>query len=167
MKDTSKINTGKQGEKIAAAFLKKNGYRIIETNFRCVAGEIDIIAREKGEIVFIEVKTRKSAELGYPEQAVGINKQKKMSQLALWYLQEKNITDTQARFDVVAITILASGNEIKLIKNAFDFIAQPILNQRRYLCWQSSSASSTYIKYASSPPPSRLDIIFDLELVFL
>jgi len=122
MKDTSKIDTGKQGEKIAAAFLKKNGYRIIETNFRCVAGEIDIIAWEKGEIVFVEVKTRKSAELGYPEQAVGINKQKKMSQLALRYLQKKNITDTQARFDVVAIMISACGNEIKLIKNAFDFI---------------------------------------------
>jgi putative endonuclease len=122
MKDTSKIDTGKQGEKIAAVFLKKSGYRIIETNFRCVAGEIDIIAREKGEIVFIEVKTRKSAELGYPEQAVGINKQKKMSQLALLYLQKKNITDAQARFDVVAITISACGNEIKLIKNAFDFI---------------------------------------------
>ena len=123
MKDTSKIDTGKQGEKIAAAFLKKNGYRIIETNFRCVSGEIDIIAREKGVIVFVEVKTRKSAELGYPEQAVGINKQKKMSQLALRYLQKKNITDTQARFDVVAIMISACGNEIKLIKNAFDFIA--------------------------------------------
>jgi putative endonuclease len=122
MKDLTKINTGKEGEKIAAAFLKKNGYRIIETNLRCVLGEIDIIAREKGELVFIEVKTRKSGELGYPEQAVGIKKQKKMSQLALWYLQKKN-ADTDARFDVVAITISASGNEIKLIKNAFDFIA--------------------------------------------
>jgi putative endonuclease len=85
-------------------------------------GEIDIIARDKGELVFIEVKTRKSIELGYPEQAVGIRKQKKMSQLALWYLQKKNITDTSARFDIVAITMLPSGNEIKLIKNAFDFI---------------------------------------------
>ncbi len=122
MKDNAKINTGKEGEKIAAAFLKKKGYRIIETNYRCALGEIDIIAREKGELVFVEVKTRTSAELGYPEQAVGINKQKKMSQLALWYLQKKN-NDAQARFDVVAVTISASGNEIKLIKNAFDFIA--------------------------------------------
>jgi putative endonuclease len=121
MKDNAKINTGKEGEKIAAAFLKKNGYRIIETNFRCTLGEIDIIAREKGALVFVEVKTRKSAELGYPEQAVGINKQKKMSQLALWYLQKKN-ADMDARFDVIAITISTSGNEIKLIKNAFDFI---------------------------------------------
>ena len=123
MKDTAKITTGKEGEKIAAAFLKKNGYRISEINFRCILGEIDIIARDKGELVFIEVKTRKSIELGYPEQAVGIRKQKKMSQLALWYLQKKNITDTSARFDVVAITMLPSGNEIKLIKNAFDFIS--------------------------------------------
>jgi len=123
MKDTAKITTGKEGEKIAAAFLKKNGYRISEINFRCVLGEIDIIAKDKGELVFIEVKTRKSGELGYPEQAVGIRKQKKMSQLALWYLQNKNITDAAARFDVVAITMLPSGNEIKLIKNAFDFIA--------------------------------------------
>jgi putative endonuclease len=122
MKDTAKITTGKEGEKIAAAFLKKNGYRISETNFRCALGEIDIIAREKSELVFIEVKTRNSIELGYPEQAVGIRKQKKMSQLALWYLQKKNITDAGARFDVVAITMLPSGNEIKLIKNAFDFI---------------------------------------------
>ena len=123
MKDTAKINTGKEGEKIAATFLKKNGYRISEINFRCVLGEIDIIARDKGELVFIEVKTRKSGGLGYPEQAVGIKKQKKMSQLALWYLQKENITCADARFDVVAITMSPSGNEIKLIKNAFDFIA--------------------------------------------
>lgn len=123
MKDTAKITTGKEGEKIAAAFLKKNGYRISEINFRCVLGEIDIIARDRGELVFIEVKTRRSGELGYPEQAVGIRKQKKMSQLALWYLQKNNITDSGARFDVVAIMMLPSGNEIKLIKNAFDFIS--------------------------------------------
>jgi putative endonuclease len=121
MKNTAKITTGKEGEKTALAFLKKNGYRISEINFRCVLGEIDIIASDKGELVFIEVKTRKSEELGYPEQAVGIRKQKKMSQLALWYMQKKNITDMGARFDVVAVTVLPSGTEIKLIKNAFDF----------------------------------------------
>jgi putative endonuclease len=123
MKDSAKIKTGKEGEKIAANFLKKNGYRIIETNFRCAIGEIDIIARDKDELVFIEVKTRTSGELGFPEQAVGIKKQKKMSQLALWYLQKKNTKDTATRFDVLTIMILPAGNEIKLIKNAFDFIA--------------------------------------------
>jgi putative endonuclease len=123
MKDTKKIITGKEGEKIAAAFLKKNGYRIIEINFRCPIGEIDIIAKEKKDLVFVEVKTRKSMELGYPEQAVGIRKQKKMSQLALWYLQKRKIVDTNARFDVVAITLIPEKSEVKLIKNAFDFIA--------------------------------------------
>jgi len=117
------MKTGKEGERIAAAYLKKNGYRIVETNFRCAIGEIDIIARDKDELVFLEVKTRKSKELGFPEQAVGTKKQKKMSQLALWYLQNKSIKDTASRFDVLAITMLPAGNEIKLVKNAFDFIA--------------------------------------------
>ena len=123
MKDTKKITIGKEGEKIAAAYLKKNGYRIIEINFRCSIGEIDIVAKEKDDLVFVEVKTRKSIELGYPEQAVGIRKQKKMSQLALWYLQKRKIADTNARFDVVAVTLIPEKNEVKLIKNAFDFIA--------------------------------------------
>ena len=123
MKDMSKISTGKDGEQIAAAYLKKNGYCICETNFRCPLGEIDIIAREKKEIVFIEVKTRKSNKLGYPEQAVGAKKQIKLSQLALWYLQKNKLADANARFDVVAITLHPEGNEIRLIKNAFDFVA--------------------------------------------
>jgi putative endonuclease len=123
MKDTKKITIGKEGEKIAAAFLKKNGYRIIEINFRCPIGEIDIVAKEKNDLFFVEVKTRKSLDLGYPEQAVGIRKQKKMSQLALWYMQKRKIADTNARFDVVAITLIPEKNEVKLIKNAFDFIA--------------------------------------------
>ena len=120
MKNISKIITGRDGEQIAVAYLKKNGYDICETNFRCPLGEIDIIAREKDEIVFIEVKTRRSSRLGYPEQAVGARKQTKLSQLALWYLQEKRLADVNARFDVIAITLQAEGNEIKIIKNAFD-----------------------------------------------
>jgi putative endonuclease len=123
MKDMSKISTGKEGEQIAVAYLQKRGYRICETNFRCPLGEIDIIAREKNELVFIEVKTRKSSRLGYPEQAVGARKQIKLSQLALWYLQKKKLSDASARFDVIAITLLPEGNEIRLIKNAFDFVA--------------------------------------------
>jgi putative endonuclease len=122
IKDTQKITTGKEGEKIAAAYLKKNGYRIMEINFRCPIGEIDIVAKEKDDLVFVEVKTRKSIELGYPEQAVGMRKQKKMSQLALWYMQKRKIADTNARFDVVAITLIPEKNEVKLIQNAFDFV---------------------------------------------
>jgi putative endonuclease len=122
-KNTCKIATGKEGEKIAAAFLKKNGYRITEVNYRCPVGEIDIVAMDKDVLVFVEVKTRKSSALGYPEQAVGVKKQRKMSQLALWYIKEKKIKDISARFDVVAILMLSSRNDIRLIRNAFDFVA--------------------------------------------
>jgi len=122
-KDVQKIDIGKEGEKIAADYLKKNGYRIDELNYRCPIGEIDIIAHDRNDVVFVEVKSRKSAALGYPEEAVGNRKQRKMSQLALWYLQEKKLDKTCARFDVVAILALPSGHDIRLIKNAFDFIS--------------------------------------------
>jgi putative endonuclease len=91
MKDTAKIETGKEGEKIAAAYLRKNGYHIYESNFRCSLGEIDIIAREKNELVFIEVKTRKSGKLGYPEQAVGARKQKKCRNWLCGICKKRNL----------------------------------------------------------------------------
>lgn len=123
MNDMSKIRMGKAGEQIAVAYLKKKGYRICETNFRCPLGEIDVVARDnRGELVFVEVKTRTSRDLGYPEQAVGIKKQRKLSQLAAWYMQQQKVNDTDARFDVVAITLLPEETEITLIANAFDFI---------------------------------------------
>ena len=122
-RDATKKVTGQAGEDIAAGFLEKNGYRISERNYRCPIGEIDIIACDKNDLVFVEVKTRRSRDLGYPEQAVGIKKQKKISQLALWYLQEKKLDAVRARFDVVAIMIQPSGNDIRLIKNAFDFVS--------------------------------------------
>ncbi len=122
-KDVTRIVTGKKGENIAADYLKKNGYRILETNFRCPLGEIDIIARDKEDLIFLEVKTRRSADLGYPEEAVDSRKQKKISRLAEYYLQTNKLTNTPARFDVVAITMSGSSTEVRLIKNAFDFIA--------------------------------------------
>lgn len=122
-KNYTKIITGRKGETIAVAFLKKTGYQIVETNYRCPLGEIDIIARDQDDLVFVEVKTRKSTALGYPEQAVGVTKQKKMSRLALWYLERNKMHDATARFDVVAVTMSQSEPEIRLIKNAFDFMA--------------------------------------------
>ncbi|HNZ11219.1 MAG: hypothetical protein BWX99_01788 [Deltaproteobacteria bacterium ADurb.Bin151] len=122
-RDATKRGTGRAGEDIAAGFLEKNGYRISERNYRCPIGEIDIVARDKNDLVFVEVKTRRSADLGYPEQAVGIKKQKKISKLALWYLQEKRLNGVRTRFDVVAVMMQPSGNDIRLIKNAFDFVS--------------------------------------------
>lgn len=117
------LTTGKTGETIAISYLEKNGYKILERNFRCPIGEIDIIAKDKDEWVFVEVKTRKSLHMGYPEQAVGGRKQKKISQTALWYMQKNNLSGVNARFDVVAVTISDSENETRLIKNAFEFIS--------------------------------------------
>jgi putative endonuclease len=123
MKDLSRINTGKRGEEIAIRHLQKLGYRILERNYRCPLGEIDVVARDEDAIVFVEVKSRKTEEFGDPELAVGKTKQKKMSLLALYYLAQKNRFPEDARFDVVAVKILPSGTEVKLIRNAFELAA--------------------------------------------
>ncbi|MEE8424042.1 MAG: YraN family protein, partial [Thermodesulfobacteriota bacterium] len=78
MKEGSKQSTGAMGEELASKFLKKQGYKIVEKNFRTSLGEIDIIALDKGTITFVEVKTRKSTAFGYPQEAVGLKKQKKI-----------------------------------------------------------------------------------------
>ncbi len=111
---------GKKGEEIALRFLKKNGYRMIERNYICKMGEMDIIAREKDTLVFIEVKTRTSTEFGPPQLAVNASKQRQLSKVALNYLNERRLKDVKARFDVVAILLGQKGEEIELIKDAFD-----------------------------------------------
>ncbi len=117
---TDKKELGKRGEDLALRFLKKNGYRIIERNYVCKLGEIDIIAREKDTLAFIEVKTRRSTAFGPPQLAVNSAKQMQLSRAALYFLKEKRLGDVKARFDVVAILLGTEGEEIELIKNAFD-----------------------------------------------
>lgn len=120
---TSNINTrqtGKRGEDCAVRFLKKEGYRIIERNYRCVFGEIDIIAFDGETISFVEVKSRTSNRFGNPEEAVVTRKQEKISRIALHYLEKKNFDEKTARFDVVAINFSSKGESVKLIKDAFD-----------------------------------------------
>jgi putative endonuclease len=111
---------GKKGEEVALRFLKKKGYRIIETNYVCKLGEMDLIAKEKDTLVFVEVKTRTSMHFGPPQLAVTNFKQRQLSKVALNFLKEKKLGDVKARFDVVAILLGQKGEEIELIKNAFD-----------------------------------------------
>ena len=111
---------GEKGESLAARFLKKNGYKIIEQNYRTQLGEIDIIAREKKTIVFVEVKSRRSTRFGNPKWAVTPKKQRKISMVALYYLKTTRQTDVKARFDVVAITSNRDQPQIEIVKNAFD-----------------------------------------------
>jgi len=101
-------------------YLKQRGYRIIERNYRCPFGEIDIVAQQGEVVVFIEVKTRRSARFGDPQQSVTLEKQKRISRIALDYLQKKRLYPCSARFDVVAIRMLGEGAGMELIQNAFD-----------------------------------------------
>ena len=116
----TRIDIGKRGETLAISFLKKNGYRIIESNFRCRYGEIDIIAQDGKTVAFIEVKTKTSNRFGSPTQAIDSRKQRQVSKTALAYISQKRLTNYSARFDVVGINIKGSNSEIELIKNAFE-----------------------------------------------
>lgn len=120
-KDCRRIETGKQGEEIAAAYLRKAGYVLLERNYRCLFGEIDIIARDGETLCFIEVKSRRSARYGDPQLAVTRKKQQKMTRVALHYLSSRDLCDRPARFDVVAVRLTPTGaGAVDLIRNAFD-----------------------------------------------
>lgn len=116
------LGTGKTGEDLAARYLKKRGYRILERNYRCPYGEVDIVAQEGGAIVFVEVKSRRSDDFGDPQTAVGIQKQKKLSLVSLHYLNAKDIPAGNARFDVVAVRMQAKDYEVELIRDAFELL---------------------------------------------
>lgn len=109
---------GSSYERIAGEYLKLKGYEILEYNFRCRSGEIDIIARDGEYLVFCEVKYRQNVGKGTPFEAVTIEKQKKISKTALYYVTTKYRRDIPCRFDVVGIL----GNEIRVVKNAFEYI---------------------------------------------
>ena len=111
---------GKDGEALARTFLKSKGFRITEENYRCPFGEIDIIALDGGEVVFIEVKSRRTTAFGNPEESVNQKKMRKLSQVALHYLSDRGLQDREARFDVVAVLIEPGGSRIHHIPRAFD-----------------------------------------------
>jgi len=112
---------GKTGEIIASIFLMKNGYKIKEKNYRSFLGEIDIIVEYKNETIFIEVKTRKSNQYGYPEEAIHRTKQKKIIKTAFGYIAEKRLKGKNYRFDVVLIYFSKKNDVEKInhIENAF------------------------------------------------
>lgn len=94
---------GQAAEAAAAEWLGRRGYEILERNYRCRAGEIDIIARNDGELVFIEARSRSNLEFGLPEESVGRAKRRKLRQVAAWYLKERGQSDAFCRFDVIGI----------------------------------------------------------------
>ncbi len=110
---------GQEGEDRAAKHLEKLGYKILERNYRTRAGEIDLIALDRGEVVFVEVKTRTNNAYGAPELAVNPQKQRRMINTALGYIRSKKLHQVPCRFDVVAIST-AKERKVELIQNAFE-----------------------------------------------
>lgn len=117
----TKKEVGKKGEEVAASFLRKKGYHILDKNFRCRLGEIDIIAQKDDQIVFVEVKTRKNLNFGLPQQAVTYFKKKRLTKLAQFYLAVHRLADFSCRFDVIAVMLNQdSVDSVHLVENAFE-----------------------------------------------
>lgn len=122
MSGHSNQTTGAKGEELAAAHLLRNGYKILERNFRSKGGEVDIVAKDRdGCIVFVEVKTRRNLAYGLPQLAVTPRKQHQISKGALSWLSRNQLHDHTARFDVIAV-LLHDGvaHQLEHIVNAFD-----------------------------------------------
>ncbi len=120
MSDT-RITLGKQGEDMATAHLKKNGFQIVTRNYRQKSGEIDIIARDGEWLVFIEVKTRKSLRFGQPFEAVTQKKQTQIGRVALDYMTRNKLLDQAVRFDVISIMVNQDGKaDIEHLPNCFE-----------------------------------------------
>ena len=113
-------DTGILGEKLARDFLKKRGYRILETNYRCPEGEIDIVAWHKDSLVFVEVRTKTSLEFGTPEESITPAKKERMRATAFYYRQTRGNLPLTWRIDVVAVELdqKRKPSRIELIENA-------------------------------------------------
>jgi len=118
MKDPRR-QLGNQGEDLAAAALKKQGYKILARNYVTPLGEIDLIARQGKTLVIVEVKTRKSTRFGSPQESVSVTKQNRLRRLADYYLKDKRLTGAPVRFDVVAVTLAGDEPRVEIISNAF------------------------------------------------
>ena len=108
---------GRKGEAVAEARMRREGYRILERNYRNAYGEIDLIAVEGETLVFVEVKSRRTGTYGPPEMAVDRKKQRRISRAALGYLTARGGASRPCRFDVVSV----QGDAVDLIRNAFEF----------------------------------------------
>ncbi len=113
------LRFGRESEKRAARFLVKNGYRILEKNYRCRQGEIDLVARHGDTLVFCEVKARSTASFGTPLAGVTGMKRQKIRKAAEHYLVKNRLKDVDCRFDVVAIDESGPETSIEITRNAF------------------------------------------------
>jgi len=111
---------GKRGEDLACAELEKRGYIIVDRRFRTRCGELDIVARDGGVLVFIEVKARSGSNFGTPFESVTWKKRQRLSQMAASYLFIRRLAGVACRFDVVAVVERQGMQTIELLRGAFD-----------------------------------------------
>src|SRR5579859_2272409 len=116
----SRKRLGNAGERLAAERLQQAGYRIRALNYRCQMGEIDIVAEEAGDMVFVEVKTRRGTAYGMPEEAITAAKQRKLIAAAQTYLAAEGCAETSWRVDVVAVALTPAGKlqEVRVYRHA-------------------------------------------------
>jgi len=115
-----KLLLGKEGERVAERYLQKKGYTLVERNYRCPPGELDLIVLDRRVVVFVEVKTRTGHGFGSPLEAVEFRKQRKMIQVAQFFLAEKRLQQRDARFDVVGVSWPGRDPVVEHIENAFE-----------------------------------------------
>jgi putative endonuclease len=109
------VAVGASAEAAATSLLLQRGYDIVERNFRCAAGELDVVARDRGVLVFVEVRSRTDPDHGHAAEMVDAHKQRQVSRVAACYLAMRDPSYEEVRFDVVAIT----GGEVELIQDAW------------------------------------------------
>lgn len=115
----ARLSLGKQGEALAAGYLADRGFTILARNHRTPIGELDLIARDRRYLLFVEVKTRKGTAFGLPAEAVGARKQRQILRAAQWYLASGKHPELQPRFDVIAVIVDSGVPAITHIPNAF------------------------------------------------
>lgn len=126
---TARQELGARGEKAAAKFLRRHGYKVLLRGFRSRSGEIDIVCRHKDWLVFVEVKTRKSEQFGAPSEAVDERKQRHITKVALDYLRLLDNPPVKFRFDIVEVLLRGDAkkpDDVRLIQNAFD-LSEPFI----------------------------------------
>lgn len=126
---------GAIGEEAAARFLRRRGYRIRDRNFRCRLGELDLVAEHRGTIVFVEVKTRTTAEFGAPFEAISPFKQRRLALLATYYLVRHHLQERPCRFDAISVVVSLDGRveRIELLPDAFVLEGPAHARRRRSL----------------------------------
>lgn len=118
--ESRKQTIGRKGEGIAERYLKKQGFILLERNYRCPLGELDLIALDRKVLVFVEVRTRTSDESGSPLESVDRRKQRRIIKTALYFLSQKRLHDREARFDVIGISLKRGEPVVEHVRNAFE-----------------------------------------------